>query len=100
MCACMHARAGERVFVFFTPAKLGEHRLYFSCAWTLVLLVTFSYTLGEFPYYQAAQWPDAAAIACLANATASPMAYGPSQMEHWITTVCCLVSTTVSSLFI
>lgn len=73
--------------MFFTPAKLGKHRLYFTCAWTLVLFITFFYTIGEFPYYQGAQWADATVSACLANATATPMSYGPSQMEHWITTV-------------
>jgi hypothetical protein len=80
-------RAGQRIFEFFTPAKLGAHRLYFTCAWTLIMFCTFFFMVGEFPYYQAVQWPDPTMSACLVNATATPMGYGSTQMLRWMTAV-------------
>ena len=85
-------RAGQRIFEFFTPANLGTHRLYFTCAGTLIMFCAWFFMVGEFPYYQALQWPDPGVSACLAKATTTPMGYGSSQMLRWMTAArTCLV---------
>lgn len=75
------------MFEMFTPAKLGQHRLFFTCAWTFVIFTVFWYMIGEFPYYEAVQFPDLQTSACLSNITSTPMGYGSSQMVHWINQV-------------
>ena len=79
--------AGESMFEMFTPAKLGQHRLFFTCAWTFVIFTVFWYMIGEFPYYEAVQFPVPQTSACLSNITSTPMGYGSSQMVHWINQV-------------
>lgn len=79
--------AGERMFELFTPAKLGKHRLFFTCGWTFVIFSVFWYMIGDFPYYQDAQFPDPTRSACLQAASKTPMAYGSSQLVHWINQV-------------
>ena len=76
------------MFELFTPAKLGQHRLFFTCGWTFVIFSVFWYMIGEFPYYEAVQFPDPQRSACLQSSSTSPMAYGSSQLVHWINQVC------------
>ena len=76
------------MFELFTPAKLGQHRLFFTCGWTFVIFSAFWYMIGEFPYYQAVQFPDPQRSACLQASSTTPMAYGSSQPVHWINQVC------------
>jgi hypothetical protein len=71
----------------FTPARLGQHRLFFTCAWTFVIFTVFWYMIGEFPYYEAMQFPDPHISACLSNITSTPVSYGSSQIVHWINQV-------------
>ncbi|CAL8468309.1 g7849 [Coccomyxa elongata] len=74
---------GERVFEMFTPARLGKHRLFFTSAWTFIVFAVFFYMIGEFPYYEAVQFPSTTRDACLRAITKTPMGYGSSQMLHW-----------------
>ena len=76
--------AGERVFEFFTPAKLGHHRLFFTCGWTFVIFCVFCYMIGEFPYFEVAQAPNPLVDACLTSVTPTTMGYGSSQLLHWL----------------
>ena len=75
------------MFEMFTPAKLGQHRLFFTCAWTFIVFAVFWYMIGEFPYYEAVQFPDPQTSTCLSNITSTPMGYASSQMVHWINQV-------------
>ncbi len=75
------------MFEQFTPAKLGQHRLFFTCGWTFVIFSVFWYMISEFPYYQDVQFPDPTRSTCLQAASKSPMAYGSSQLIHWINQV-------------
>ena len=75
---------GERIFEFFTPAKLGQHRLFFTCSWTLVIFCVFFYMVGEFPYFQRVQAPNPSMDACLLSVTPTAMGYGSSQLLHWL----------------
>ena len=68
----------------FTPAQLGQHRLFFTCAWTFVIFSVFWYTIGEFPYYEMVQFPDPQRSTCLEAIFRTPMGYGSSQLVHWI----------------
>ncbi len=71
----------------FTPAQLGQHRLFFTCAWTFVIFSVFWYTIGEFPYYEMVQFPDPQRSTCLEAIFRTPMGYGSSQLVHWINNV-------------
>ncbi len=78
----------------FTPAKLGKHRLFFTSAWTFVVFAVFFYMIGDFPYYEAVQFPSTTRDACLKAITKTPIGYGSSQMLHWFNQVwfLCLTS--------
>lgn len=76
------------MFELFTPAQLGQHRLFFTCAWTLIIFSVFWFMLGEFPYYEIVQFPDPQRSACLQGVSKTPMGYGASQLTHWISQVC------------
>ena len=75
------------MFELFTPAKLGQHRLFFTCGWTFVVFSVFWYMIGAFPYYEAVQFPDPQRSACLRISSATPASYGSSQLVHWINQV-------------
>lgn len=75
------------MFEFFTPAKLGQHRLFFTCAWTFVIFSVFFFMIGEFPYYEAVQFPSDQLSSCLEAITKTPAGYGSSQLVHWINQV-------------
>ena len=88
------------MFEMFTPAKLGQHRLFFTCAWTMIIFSVFWYMIGEFPYYESVQFPNAQRSACLQAIFKTPMGYGSSQLVHWINQVwlqsnICLSSITI-----
>lgn len=75
------------MFELFTPAKLGQHRLFFTCGWTFVIFSVFWYMIGAFPYYEAVQFPDPQRSACLEANSRTSAAYGSSQLVHWINQV-------------
>ena len=47
--------------------------------------------IGEFPYYEAVQFPDPQRAACLQGNSPTPASYGSSQMVHWINQVGILI---------
>lgn len=72
-----------------TPAKVGQHRLYFTFIFIFVVFAVWFYMIGEFPFFALQQPHDPTIDACLANqASASIATYGPSQMLHWFNKVC------------
>lgn len=77
------------MFEFFTPAKLGQHRLFFSLGWTFVIFAVFFFMIGEFPWYQSVQFPSQEQSSCLAAAEKTPAGYGSSQMVNWFSQVSC-----------
>lgn len=77
--------AGETIFHFFTPARLGQHRLWFTSAFSLAVFAVFFFCIGEFPQFcllHAPPLPDPAP--CLRAAYPRLLSYGPAQMTHWM----------------
>ena len=77
--------AGDAVFQFFTPSRLGEHRLWFTSAFTLAVFIVFFFCIGEFPQFcllNSPPLPDPGP--CLRDANPCLLAFGPAQMTHWI----------------
>jgi len=79
------AAAGDAIFQFFTPARLGQHRLWFTCGFALAVFVVFFFCAGAFPAFamlQAPPRPDPAP--CLRAAYPRLLALGPAQLAHWL----------------
>jgi hypothetical protein len=77
--------AGDAIFQFFTPARLGQHRLWFTCGFALAVFVVFFFCAGAFPAFamlQAPPLPDPAP--CLRAAYPRLLALGPAQLTHWL----------------
>ena len=80
-----NAAAGDAIFQFFTPSRLGEHRLWFTSAFTLAVFTAFFFCIGEFPGFcllNSPPLPDPGP--CLRDANPRLLAFGPAQMTHWI----------------
>ena len=76
---------GDAIFQFFTPSRLGEHRLWFASAFTLAVFTVFFFCIGEFPQFcllNSPPLPDPGP--CLRDANPRLLAFGPAQMTHWI----------------
>ena len=80
-----HVSPGDAIFQFFTPSRLGEHRLWFTSVFTLAVFTVFCFCIGEFPQFcllNSPPLPDPGP--CLRDAYPRLLAYGPAQMTHWI----------------
>ena len=81
---CARLLAGQTIFEWCTPAKVGQHRLYFTITFIFVIFVVWFYMIGEFPFFVLQQPHSASVDTCLAGLEGtSTSTYGPSQMLHW-----------------
>ncbi|CAD7700977.1 unnamed protein product [Ostreobium quekettii] len=70
---------GEKLFLWFSPAECGEHKLIFTWVLALSLLVVFFYMCGEFPSHML-QRQNEMSISCQED----DVGYGPTILTHWI----------------
>ena len=73
----MCAAPGDSIFQFFTPSRLGEHRLWFTSAFTLAVFTVFFFCIGEFPGVLPAQ------LAAAARPGALPARRAPAPARLW-----------------
>lgn len=78
--------AGESVFDWLTPAKMGSHQLLFTPAIIFIMFAVFFFTTGEYQFYAAQTYGslDPAVQNCLATSNAGRTAYGVRQMLSWM----------------
>lgn len=75
--------AGTHIFEWFTPAKLNEHRLYFTCAASAAACVAFYFMAGNFGLYYLQTANDPAVAGCLQSA--GSRAISPTALTQWMT---------------
>ena len=69
--------AGETVFDWFTPAKLGHHRLLFTPALLFICWAVFFFMAGLFPAFELQTSPNASTVQA-SEAGTDPPAVHPS----------------------
>ncbi|KAK9803187.1 hypothetical protein WJX72_011823 [[Myrmecia] bisecta] len=75
---------GEAIFDWFTPAKLGQHYLFFTAGFTLAVFIIFFYMMGEFPYYILNTPHDLSIDVCLKNLETTTTTFGSTQFVRWV----------------
>lgn len=76
--------AGERIFNFFTPAKLGCHKRIFTCLWLFVSFVTFAFMIGAYPFWILQSRHKRTVDECVQQQWNVQSAYGPASLLQWI----------------
>ena len=75
--------AGTNIFHWFTPAKLNEHRMYFTSAATVAACVVFYFMAGASPLFYLQTVADPVAAACMD--LPGNDALSPTALTRWMT---------------